>query len=99
MSECQEIGWSRIATADGCSPPTPAVKSDLPIHWNLGTALREIVGGWVVCGAIAAACFGLLVAAAPARDGRTAALISLDRTATVASATDRLVDTDRHGRC
>jgi hypothetical protein len=99
MSERHEIGFSRVAIVGRPSPLSPAPDSCANGSWRLSPAVREIVGGWLVCLAVAAGCFGGLAAIAPARDGRTAAVIGLDRATTVASDPGRILTADRQSRC
>ncbi|MBV8738363.1 MAG: cytochrome b [Alphaproteobacteria bacterium] len=67
--------------------------------WRLSPALRDIVGAWLVCLAIAAACFAFLAAAAPAHDARSAALIDGDRAARLAAVEPNRPRANRPGRC
>ena len=99
IGERHEIGLSRVAIAGRPSPLSPAPDSYANSRWRLSPAVREIVGGWLVCLAVAAGCFGWLATIAPARDGGTAAVIGLDRVDTVASDTDRTLTADRQPRC
>jgi hypothetical protein len=93
------MGLSRVAISSRLTLLRPAADSCSHSLWRLSPAVREIVGGWLVCLAVAAGCFGGLAAIALARDGGTAAVISLDRVDTVASDTDRTLTADRRRRC
>jgi hypothetical protein len=71
---------------------------------TLGPRVHELIGAWLVCLIVATGCFTLLAAASSGRDGRPAALISPDPTATVAAAkADRAAahraGAHQHGRC
>ena len=99
MSEREETGLSRVTIISRPSLLSPAADNYANSRWRLSPAVREIVGGWLVCLAVAAGCFGGLAAIAPARDGGTAAVIGLDRVDTVASDTDRTFTPRRHRRC
>ncbi len=61
--------------------------------------MREVIGGWLVCAAVAAGCLTLLTAAAPGRGGPPEALISPDPVATVAAADAYHAQAHRRGRC
>jgi hypothetical protein len=58
-----------------------------------------VIGAWLVCLAIALACFVLLTAAAPGPQLRREALISLGAAATVAAAEADRAEAHRYGRC
>ena len=77
---------------------------------SLSPDLRDVIGAWLVCCAVAAGCFGLLPLAdlsPQAREGRLGsaddfrlgALISSGPPATVAGAATDRTQLNRHGRC
>ena len=68
-----------------------------PVLPDLG--VRDVVGGWLVCLAVAAGCFALLAAAAPERGGPRAALLNPAAIATLAAAETHRADAHRPGRC
>jgi hypothetical protein len=63
-----------------------------PVSFALGK--RDVIGAWLVCFGFAAACFSLLVVAAPDRVGSPAALIKPGVIGTVAA-----TEAYRQGRC
>ena len=63
---------------------------------NPDPVFREVIGAWVLCLALAAACFTLLAATTPQLGARPQALISLDPVATVAAAD---ANANAQGRC
>ncbi len=99
MGEREEIGLSRVAISRHRTLLHPAADSYSHSLWRLNPAVREIIGGWLVCFAVAAGCFGCLAAITPARDAGTAAVIGLDRVDMVASNTDRTLTPPRQRRC
>lgn len=99
MSEREEMGLSGGTIISRPSLLSPAADNYANSRWRLSPAAREIVGGWLVCLAIAAGCFGGLATIAPARDDGTAAVIGVDRVAVVASDADRTVTAGRQRRC
>ena len=66
---------------------------------TVGPRIREVIGAWLFCLAVAAGCFTLLAAASSGRHGRPAALISSDPVATVAAAAAHRAEAHRYGRC
>lgn len=99
MGEREEIGLSRVAISSHRTLLHPAADSYSHSLWKLNPAVREIIGGWLVCFAVAVGCFGCLAAIAPARDGGTTVVIGLDGVDMVASNTDRTLTPHRQSRC
>ncbi len=65
---------------------------------SLDPALRGVITAWVVCLAVAAACF-IFIAVAPRFGIGPEALIGPGPAATVAAAEADRADAHRHGRC
>ncbi|HEV2099289.1 MAG TPA: hypothetical protein VGR45_10230 [Stellaceae bacterium] len=61
---------------------------------SIPPGMRDVIGAWIVCLAIAVGCFGFLAPAKPGGGGAPTALINLGPIATLAAAQDH-----RPGRC
>jgi hypothetical protein len=66
---------------------------------SLFPGIRDVIGAWLVCVAVAVGCFGLLQIEATTHAGRPEALISPEPTITVASVDTDRTERHRHGRC